>query len=193
MKSFSARLIRTARTACILALVLATAGCALFIEDYEYLSPHRYLSLEGYEDATELARARVRPGPRQYLMGKIPVRYKIQRETYTLFFDLGERGETPGVNITVEPRDERKLVFVGVNGPDNWVEGVPKCVFGWDPRSQGENTWTYMLMNCDFERDRFERVIRLKVLDVEGTLVGEEAIPYTIEREGYFIAYPDGL
>jgi hypothetical protein len=53
----------------------------------------------------------------------------------------------------------------------------------------------YAIYPLCFESDPWEKIdkhLRFKVLDVDGNVVAEEGIPYTIERDGFFV-YMDAI
>lgn len=73
------------------------------------------------------------------------------------------------------------MEFVGTHGID-----VPECVYRHDPAPGGiPRRWVY-LISCEGGFDKLDKVIRFNVRDLDGNLLGEEAIPYEIERDGFF-------
>ena len=147
-------------------------------------SRYHYVSLDEYTDAKMVERARVDPGATSFFIGKIPVRYEIERPEYTLTLEIPRR--TPGLElkVVVEPWEKRTLHFPGLG-----QETYSPCV-----NRNGDNLftplgWTYRGV-CRREEDGY--FIRFSVLDRDGNVVGEEAIPYEIRTPGFFI-YLDGI
>lgn len=168
--------IRVRRIMGLLVLPMLLAACA------PVFSRYRYISLEGYDDARVVERGRVTPGEMTFLVGKPPIRYEIPRPDYTLFLEIDTDAMVPSVDILVQPLGERVVEFVGKNLVD-----VPRCVYRYEPgRWEEPFRWAYAVRDCDGGFDKLDKVIRFNVRDLEGNLLGEEAIPYEIRRDGFF-------
>lgn len=140
-------------------------------------SRYRYVSLENYGDAQVVDRGEVTPGERTSFVGELPIRYAVDRPAYTVVFELSRDAEFPEVELLVQPLGERTLEFARKREVE-----VPECVnYG----QYGEFRWQYFI-TCESGFDELDKVIRFNVRDLEGNLLGEEAIPYEIKRDGFF-------
>lgn len=162
--------------------LLLLAGCGPRFEAY------RYLSLEGYPDARVVERARATPGEHRFFVGEIPTRYEIARESYTLVLtvDPGEWG--PAIDLGVRPYPERRIGF------RSGAERLPPGCAEWAPADRTPGGWLYRFRWCDGHDPwgKTHNHLRFVVLDPDGNVVGDEDIPYTIERDGFFI-YIDAI
>lgn len=140
---------------------------------------NRFISLKGYPDARIVEQGRVTPGERAFFIGELPTRYEIERPDYTLIIELSKDAEFPKVDIIVQPTGQRVVEFIGKRGVD-----YPNCVYQ-QASTDGEFRWAYSIL-CDSGFDKLDKVIRFNVRDLEGNLLGEEAIPYEIKRDGFF-------
>jgi hypothetical protein len=148
-------------------------------------SGYRFISLERYGDARVVERDRVTPGERGFFVGELPTRYEIGRPDYTLVVEIDKNINIPSVDILVQPPGQRVVEFIGKPEVD-----FPTCVYQQESPYE-EFRWTYFI-TCDGGFDKLDKVIRFNVRDLEGNLLGEEAIPYEIKRDGFFV-YIDAL
>gem|GEM_PF-2198709 len=161
----------------VVALLLLT-GCGPAFERYHFIS------LENYRDARVVERAQATPGEHRFFVGEIPIRYEIEREGYTLIVAVHPTGWYPRLGLTIRPHPERRI----------WAERNPAPCTEWTTQ-EASAWWVYSIsFRCD-GRDPWDppdKHLRFKVLDADGNVVAEEDIPYTIERDGFFM-YVDAL
>lgn len=155
----------------LIALSVLVSACA------PVFSRYRYVSLENYGDAQIVDRGEVTPGQRTFFVGELPIRYRVERPAYTVVIELSRNAEFPKVELLVQPLGKRTVEFA-----KKGEVGVPECVnYG----QFGEFRWQYFI-TCESGFDELDKVIRFNVRDLEGNLLGEEAIPYEVKRDGFF-------
>ena len=161
-----------------LGALLLLGGCGPAFNIY------RYISLEDYPDARVVERTQPTPGEHRFFVGEIPVRYEIEREGYTLTFVIHPNNWHPGIGLTIRPFPDRRI----------HAERYPAPCTEWTV--QDDAGWLgYAIYPLCFEGDPWNKVekrLRFQVVDPDGNVVAEEDIPYTIERDGFFM-YMDAI
>jgi len=157
--------------------LLLLGGCAPAFQVYHYIS------LEDYPDARVVERAQATPGEHRFFVGEIPTRYEIDRQGYTLIMVVHPTNWDPGLGVTVRPYPERRVQ--AERNPDPCSQWSARKASAW---------WVYGFSRCDQHPpwERVDKHLRFQVLDADGNVVAEEDIPYTVERDGFFM-YMDAL
>lgn len=158
--------------------LLVLTGCGPAFEFYHYIS------LEGYPDARVVERAQATPGKHRLFVGEIPTRYEIERESYTLIVAVHPDNPGPGLGLSIRPFPERLVRAARDPAPcSSWAH------------EDGSEWWTYYFYGCHKHKPPWEGLdkhLRFQVLDQGGNVVADEDIPYTIERDGFFM-YMDAV
>lgn len=160
-------------------------GCVPKIESI------RYISLDGYAknnaDARVVERARGTWARPHFFIGKIPTRYEVARKDYTLVFEVRPSHSRPGIILNVLPYPEYRIGF------HTTVELRPEpCVrWTWDENKPGEWFFSYWCDKKDSD-GHIDMHLLFTVFDQGGAVVAEEAIPYTVEWNGFF-GYVDAI
>ena len=77
--------------------------------------------------------------------------------------------------------------------PDALKIDAPRSRVAWiDPRPERPRWWTYSVTMCIANKQPFEKVIRLEILDQNGQVIGREAIPFEVKGKGFHV-YMDYL
>jgi len=173
-------------------------GCAPIFAVY------RYLSVADYPDARVIKRDRPTLWEGRWPRGKIPVIYEIERSDYTILLHIDPYQPVyPSTMIRLLSKDGGKL---GVK-PDRGRE-TPRCHHWWMgttplsvpvvwPYRPDPNRWEpphdslKWVHQFDCDSPDGPKVIRFQVVTPDGTVLGEEVIPYRIRRSGIYM-YIDG-
>jgi len=171
------------RLAAAAGVLLLLGGCGPIFNSY------RYISLEAYEDARVVQRARPSPGEYRWSVGEIPILYEIGRESYTLRIEIDPDIFTPvypAAMIRAVPTGDRIL---GIE-PDRQGKdpGCPHWVIRDHAPISAPVRWV-LGPGCDPPGGPSDAHIRFKIVDDEGTVMGEEAIPYTVKQDGFYVYY----
>lgn len=166
------------RLLCGLGVLVLLGGCGPMIESV------RYISLDGYADARVTEQARLKPPKPNFFVGEVPTRYEIKRVGYTLVFEMSSNHFDPVMVLNVRPYPEYRIGF-----HDATARQPEPCVsWAWDKRKPGEWFFQNWCHKKDNDGD-IDMHLRFTVFDQDGNVVAEEAIPYTVERNGFYGYY----
>lgn len=167
----------------VLGMLFLLGGCVPVLETYHYIS------LETYEDARVIRRARPTPGEFRLSVGEIPIRYEITRESHTLRLEIDPDISTPvrpAMAIRVQPARDRSFTIEPTQ-----EKGPPGCG-DWatrsDPPLPARLEWVHR-SDCDPPNGSSGFRIRFHVVNREGIVVDEETIPYTVKKDGFHLFY----
>lgn len=158
----------------VLVSLLALSQCVL-------ISDYNYLSFENTEGVIVVESAL--PDDGGLYMDPMPIRYKIDRPTYSISIELGRHKYIPSVLISALGNDGNMLEIEGLS--------QSKCIsFSEGAMPNGlEFEWTLPMYSIrpecrTSELSMKESYLAFKVVEPNGT-VHEERLPFEVTRNGY--------
>ncbi len=156
----------------LLSVAAALGGCSPYVEPYLYIRLADLPTLEqSAEQKPEL--------PGLYFADAMPMRYRLQRPNYTVDFAVPDGSSLPALVLMVEPAGRRLFpaesevppspAFCGAWYPD--AEVPNRLSFGWSPKCGDEAPWE----------------LAFRVTDDEGEPLGQEALRFGLDRNGWLI------
>lgn len=175
-----------------LALAL-TATSLLVLPGCEKTADYRYISLLESMNVTELGQAELEVINNQRDM---PIAYVLDRPEYTVVAELdllsvrpaaffSAQSKLPSSRLTIRGESIRCAALfenLAVDGDDALSSSVPTARFMWAPQTDGP---------CS-NRELPDRVIRFDVVDSKGNVIGQEALQFSIEKNGE-VKWVEGL
>jgi len=170
-------------------------GCAPIFAVY------RYLSVADYPDARVIKRDRPTLWEGRWPRGKIPVTYEIKRSEYTLLLYIDPYDPLyPTTMIRFAPDETRNLGIKPDRGREApgcrhwWVGDTPLLAPVVWTRRPDTSRWAFPYLpvawvhqfDCDPPNDPETMRIRFQVVADDGTILGEESIPYRVRRSGIY-------
>ena len=124
----------------------------------------------------------------------MPLRYRLERDAYILFFNLDTKAYLPHVIVSIEAKNSTELKLAG-----RILEGVSLCGGGFGPPGATSRIYVpksrdeirnavieYVWLNCPGEIDPAALVLSFDVLSDTGELLVQESIPFTLKENGFF-------
>jgi len=172
------------RLAWSLTVALVLSGCVPIPREYYYISLTEAEGLEVVEYGTTSRTA--------FLQKPMPVRYRLIRASYIVELEFGKTEFQPSLRVRAVCSSGTPLL-IGTEDDERSCSG---WVFGLNSELEvGEENrfmWTVMgrpkcLAPGEVSAERF--AIAFKVLDAEGNVIGEERLPFTVERNGFIVEF----
>lgn len=167
--------------------LLALAAAALLSGCVPVVERYRHIALEETNGVTVTAIGLPAPaGTTPVGVRAIPLEYRLQRDTYALVMWVDPTRWGGELLLEPEPADRLRLeVFDPVPSATNCAAALPPDTV-YRPLS-----WLFHIDHCGGKTPQ-KPVIRLRVLDADGAVLGEEALPFTVRNNGFYIR-ADGI
>ncbi len=171
------------RMASALAAVVLLGGCVPVPYKYYHMSLAEVEGLEVVEYGTPL---------QAFFQKPVPIHYRLSRASYFVELELEKSDFQPALRVSaastsgnallIQTRDDERSCVGWRFGLSNQLKVRENNVFMWTVMGRSK-----CLAPGEVGAERF--AIAFKVVDAEGNILGEERLPFTVERNGFVVIF----
>ena len=172
------------RMASIIAIVLLLSGCVPIPRKHYYMSLAEVDGLEVVEYGTTSRTS--------FLQKPVPIHYRLSRASYFVELELEKLESQPAFRVSaastsgnallIQTRDDERFCSGWSLGLSNQLRVGENNFFMWTVMGNAK-----CLAPGEVGAERF--AIAFKVVDAEGNILGEERLPFTVERNGFVVIF----